>query len=349
MKNKKSSTVKLGLFVTVAIILFTSAVYYIGNKQNLFGSTFTISALFENINGLQPGNNVRYAGINVGYVDKITIENDTLIKIDLLIQEEVREFIKTDAIASISTDGLVGNMIVNIAPGSAGGAKVKDKDLIQSLTNVKTNDMMNTLGKTNENIALLTENLLELTNRMNNGSGSIPMLLNDAQVAEDLHFTIKNLRQTSHDLSVFGREIDKTWAQINAGQGIVGYLLNDTTLTNKIDRITQHIDTLVHYRTTPIIDNLEKSSKEITVASEKVQSILNEIDLNQGLAFTLLKDSTVSADLTKTMNNLNEGTELFNETMEALQHNFLVRGFFKKKAKKEKKRLEEEKKALVKQ
>ena len=168
------------------------------------------------------------------------------------------------------------------------------------------------------------------------------MLINDAQVSQELQSTIRNLRSTSQNLSAFGREIDKSWALMNEGQGILGYLLNDTILAYTINNISGHIDTLIQYRTAPIMDNLEKSSNDITTASDKIKSLVEEINLNQGLAFTLLKDSTASADLTKTMQHLNEGTEKFNETMDALQHNFLVRGYFKKKEKKEKRRLEEE-------
>jgi len=117
MKKTTSEKLKLGVFVILGLILFVTGIYFIGQKQNLFGKMITISANFNNVSGLQHGNNVRYSGINVGTVKSITMVNDSTIKIDMNIEEKMVKHIKKDAIATIGTDGLVGNMIVNIIPG----------------------------------------------------------------------------------------------------------------------------------------------------------------------------------------------------------------------------------------
>lgn len=89
MEKTNAEKFKLGIFVIVGLVLFVTAVYFIGNKKNMFGKTTTISALFNNVNGLQLGNNVRYAGINIGTVTTIEMLNDTVIKVEMSIENKI--------------------------------------------------------------------------------------------------------------------------------------------------------------------------------------------------------------------------------------------------------------------
>jgi phospholipid/cholesterol/gamma-HCH transport system substrate-binding protein len=118
MKNDTGNNVRLGLFVTIAVGMLIVAVYLIGKKQQLFSDTFHVWGIFKDVNGLQVGNNVRFAGINVGTIDDIEIVNDTSVKVEIVIDDEVQKFIKRDAVAVIGSDGLMGNKILTIAPGT---------------------------------------------------------------------------------------------------------------------------------------------------------------------------------------------------------------------------------------
>ena len=84
MKNTNSQKLRLGLFVITGTVLFIVGVYLIGQRQNMFKKTFTISAYFQNVNGLQNGNNVRYSGIDIGTVKDITMVNDSTIKVETI-------------------------------------------------------------------------------------------------------------------------------------------------------------------------------------------------------------------------------------------------------------------------
>jgi len=136
MERTTLEKLRLGIFVILGTALLVVASYLIGNRQNLFGNTFTINAVFKNVNGLQKGNNVRYAGINIGTVNKIEMENDTTIKVGMIIQENMLNHIKKDAIATIGSDGLVGSMIVNIVPGNGTAPLVKSGDKIVSYSRI---------------------------------------------------------------------------------------------------------------------------------------------------------------------------------------------------------------------
>jgi phospholipid/cholesterol/gamma-HCH transport system substrate-binding protein len=144
MKKTTGNKVKLGIFVSVSTILLIAGIYFIGQRQQLFNNTFTISGIFKDINGLEVGNNVRFAGINVGVVEDIQQVTDSTVKVDMVIKEETKKFMKKNAKAVIGSDGLMGNQIVTIIPGPAGKAPVADNDIIAT---AKTVSMDEILGK----------------------------------------------------------------------------------------------------------------------------------------------------------------------------------------------------------
>ena len=110
MEKSNSQKIQLGIFVIIGTLVFLAAIYFVGNKQNMFGNTSNLKAVFANVNGLQPGNNVRYAGIDIGTVIEIEMINDTTININMLIDNKIMHHIQKNAVATISSDGLVGNM-----------------------------------------------------------------------------------------------------------------------------------------------------------------------------------------------------------------------------------------------
>ncbi len=333
MKKEKRNITRLGFFVLATLLVFMFAVYNIGSQENLFGSTFQLSSIFHNVNGLKPGNNVRYAGINVGSVRDIVIVNDSTLRVDMVLERKVKEFLKKDAVASIGSDGLVGNMIVNISPGEGGPESVEDGDVISSYSRVKTEDMMVRLSQTNENIALLSYNLLEIVQDINEGKGSLYALINDSLMAANLRLSMANLRRTTRHLNMLSDQFQTSLKKIDEGKGVLGYLLHDTTFEQQINKITQSLDTLVRERTNPILNNLEQSSKDLMSTTSELKLIIDEVNLNEGLVGAILKDSTIATDLKLTMENLNNGTELFTENMEAMRENFLFRRYFKKQEK----------------
>jgi phospholipid/cholesterol/gamma-HCH transport system substrate-binding protein len=196
--------------------------------KNLFSKNFTIFSVFSNVNGLQIGNNVRYAGINVGTVKGIEMENDTTIIVRMAIEQKIQKHIKKDAIASIGSDGLVGNMIINIIPGRSSSTIVQQGDEIESYSRIEAKDMMNTLNTTTENAALLTADLLNVTQSLTQGRGVVGRLLNDTILADNLEQTIVNLNNASSTVNKTLINLNKRIEQLNFEKSTVGVLLNDT-------------------------------------------------------------------------------------------------------------------------
>lgn len=343
MSRTNQQHFKLGIFVIAVLATFTLAIYSIGNQQNLFGASLRISSLFNNVNGLQKGNNVRYAGINVGSVEEIVILNDSTLRVDMVLDKKVQPFIKEDAIASIGSDGLVGNMIINISPGNGNRPAVVDDAILQSYTRIDPKDLLNTLGNTNENIALLSLNLLQIAENINRGGGTFATLLTDSSLATNLQQSVFTLRRSLQYFNSMGRHLDATIAEVRQGQGLLGYLLQDSTFFQQLEYFTYRLDSLLIGQTAPVLADLQQASTDLSATSATLRTLVEAINLNEGMMGTLTRDSSITKDLKETMHNLNQGTDRFNENMEALKHNFLFRKYFKKKEKEEKKKLKAEK------
>lgn len=322
MAKTKLENLRLGIFVVVGTILLLFAAYLVGNRQNMFGKTFGISAAFKNATGLQNGNNVRFSGINVGTVNGIKMVNDTTILVHMIIQNDMRNYIKKDAIASIGSNGLVGSMLINIIPGEGTSALISPGDELQSLSKIGTQEMMGTLNVTNENAALLTADLLKVSQALTQGKGTLGRLLNDSTLANDLQQTIANLKYTSSHANTTMVELNKIVKQINFEESGAGVLLRDTVSGRRMKSI---------------IENLETSSIAIEEMTQDLTTIIGGIKEGDGAINYLSKDTTLVHQLDRTMRNIEQGTERFNENMEALKHNFLTKGYFRKMEKQEKK------------
>lgn len=194
MKAKAGNSIKLGVFVTAGLALLITGIYFIGQKQRLFSDVFRISGVFNNVSGLQVGNNVRFSGINIGTVENITIISDTSVRVDMIIDEDVQKFIKKDATAIIGSEGLMGNKTVNIAAGSISEKEINDQDVIRTMKPVDFDEILGQLNTTTQNAALITDDLSAIMNSIRTGKGTVGKLFMDTTLAKDLNQTIRNLR-----------------------------------------------------------------------------------------------------------------------------------------------------------
>lgn len=317
MEKTTSQKIRLGLFVIIGLLVFILAVYFIGDKQKMFGKTNHLEAIFDNVNGLQIGNNVRYSGINVGTVRAIEMINDSTIKVDMLIDKAIFFHIRKNAIATIGSDGLVGNMIINIIPGKGMEASVKPGDAIQSKSRIRTDDMLNTLGMTNKNAALLTADLLKITKDVTQGKGTVGLLIRDSILANDLKETMHYLKITGKGTSESVSKLNKLIASLDNKDNVIG-VLKDTAVAKNIKTIVR---------------NLDESSTKIDNVINNLNSTIVNIKEGKGAINYLSNDPNLVRKIDSTMKNINEASFRLNENMEALKHNFLFRGYFKKQEK----------------
>ncbi|GGH10011.1 MlaD family protein [Mucilaginibacter phyllosphaerae] len=197
MKTTSSQKVKIGVFTVVGLLVLFLAVFYIGNQKSLFNSTFKVYGTFKNVSGLTVGNNVRFAGINVGVVEAINIVTDSSVRVDLTLNNSVKKFIKTDSKMSIGSDGLMGDKLVVIAPGGiTSQTEIGDGKELGSVNPVDVDKIITKLTKVADNAESLTSDLSEIVSKVNNGKGSIGRLLNNDKIARDLEGTVKQAQTT---------------------------------------------------------------------------------------------------------------------------------------------------------
>ncbi|MDD2986708.1 MlaD family protein [Flavobacterium sp.] len=202
MKNSKPSyKLKLGFFVFIGLIFFFGIIFLIGSKQNLFNAQIQLSTTFQNASGLKVGNTVRFSGISIGTVENIEIINDSTVKVDLMIKDDVKKFIKTDSKASISSEGVIGDKILVISQGSSQSKSVKDGGKIKSFEPIEFDDILASVKISAENAEIITDELATILVSINDGEGTIGRLINDEEIAKDLDATMENLKKSSKGLN----------------------------------------------------------------------------------------------------------------------------------------------------
>ncbi|HSM47044.1 MAG TPA: MlaD family protein [Draconibacterium sp.] len=297
---------RLGIFIAGGIAIFVIAIFIIGKQQNLFNPVFKITTTFLNVSGLQVGNNVRFSGITVGTVDNIKIINDSTVQVDLMIKKTVQQFIKADSEASIGSEGIIGDRVLIITQGSSNASMAKDGQKISSKEPVETDDIIVSLQASALSAEVITLELAEIMTNINNGQGTLGRLIQDSAVAENINQIIENFKTSSEGL-------------------------DETIEVTKENAFA-------------FMKSLQKTVAKTEVASNELGEIMTKINSGEGAIGMLLKDTSIVNNIDETIINLKESSVGLNENMEALKHNFLFRGYFKKKAKEEaeKKRLEDE-------
>jgi phospholipid/cholesterol/gamma-HCH transport system substrate-binding protein len=191
---------RLGIFVLAGLAILVIAIFYIGRQKHMFNPVFKISSMFRNISGLEIGNNVRFSGINVGTVDNIQIINDTTVVVDVIIDKDVQRFVKTDCFFTISSEGLIGDKIINITQGSSDAKTVTDGQFLNSVEPVETDAILGSLKVTGENAEIISDQLAQILYKINSGKGTFGMLINDSTMATNINTTIHNLKSSSKGL-----------------------------------------------------------------------------------------------------------------------------------------------------
>ena len=198
--HTKKFKLRLGLFITVGLVIFFLAIFVIGKQKNLFDPVFKVTATFYNVSGLQVGNNVRFSGINIGTVDNISIINDSSVRVDMMLRKNVGEFIKSDCEVSIGSEGLIGDRILTISQGSTDAPRAKNGQQLASTEPVESDAIMSSLSVTAGNAEIISSELAEIMIKINQGNGTLGRLIQDSTLADNLNETMQNLKKSSKGL-----------------------------------------------------------------------------------------------------------------------------------------------------
>lgn len=322
--NKNTRAVTVGIFIMIGIIIFIVAVLALGGQRKTFAHTITISSVFSDVNGLQNGSNIWFAGVKVGTVRKIMFTPSANVEVRMDIEEKSKQYIRKNALVKIGTDGLIGNKIVVIYGGNPPAPEIVEGDMLHVEKAAGMDEMMNTFQANNKNLLDITANLKIISQRLVNGNGTLGKLLTDESLVNDIQGTLAYFKQTAVNAQHMTAGLSEYVSRLKTKGSIANELISDTVIYNRLRSASIKIDDLSN-TAGEMVNNLSR-------ASAGISSALND---KQTPAGTLLHDTATANNIKKTILNLQSSSEKLNEDLEALQHNFLLRGFFKKKAKKE--------------
>ncbi|AHJ97520.1 hypothetical protein Hsw_1925 [Hymenobacter swuensis DY53] len=306
----------MGLFVVVGTLCLLVTLFLLGRQQNLFSRSFEVRADFRNVSGLLTGNNVRLGGITVGTVRRIELLNDSTVRVAINLNRDAQPFVRKNAVAAIGTDGLVGNTIINLTAGPSAAPPVQPGDLLRTRRPVGVDDLLGTLDVSNKNLVDITRDLRQITGKLND-SKALWSLLDDQQMADNLRHSLRNAAEATTQLSTASNDVARLTGGVRQGRGLLGYLLTDTAFAGQ----------------------LRHASRGLAGTSDTLGALLanlkRQVATGAGPLHTLLNDTTASRQLRQTMQHVEQGTAGFNHSMDALQHNFLLRGYLRRQQRKQ--------------
>ena len=315
-KNKK--TVIVGIFILVGVALLVAIILIMGGQRKSFSKTIKVKAIFDDVAGLQQGNNIWLAGVKVGTVKTIAFNADAKVVVGMSILVSMQRYIHKDAKAKISSESLIGNKIVVLTEGSPQAPIIQSGDILGIQTSLSTEEMMNTLQKNNNNLLTITTDIKDLTRRLTAGQGSLGKLLQDETLVNTLQKTVNALNTSAGNAKEFTDNLSSYTGKLMAKGSLTNDLVSDTIIFNRL-------------RST--VTQLQQVAKSAQAAVSKVDDATLGLKNPSSPIGVLLTDSKAADDLKSTLNNLNMGSQKLDADLEALQHNFLLRGFFRKKEK----------------
>jgi phospholipid/cholesterol/gamma-HCH transport system substrate-binding protein len=294
----------VGLFVLAGAALFAIALFMIGDRQMAFARKYTLYTEFARITGLQPGAIVRVSGARAGAVRGIEPPADPSRKfrVRLEITDELRQLVRTDSLASIETEGLVGGSFLNVTTGSVDAAEAPAGSTIPSREPLLVADliqeMRDTIGLVNTSITSLTAQIEDVLTTVGTTVDEANAII--VEVGDD----VKTLASAGAKIS---GDAAKILDGIQRGEGSIGKLVKDDELYTRVAAIAR---------------NAEAISVDTRASVQQVRRTLEGFKSNEG------NISELTAGLKQTLDQAQSAMTGLAENMEALKRNFFLRGFF---------------------
>ncbi len=324
--SSQRRAVSVGLWVLAGLAIFVIGIMTIGGMRKSFVSKIIAKATFDDVNGLKVGNNIWFSGVKVGTIKDIFFVGNSQVEVLLNIEEKSQQYIRKDAMVKISSDGLIGNKIVVIEGGTPKSAPIEDGDVLRVKKEDSQEDIINTLQANNKNILAITEDFKEISGKIRKGEGSIGKLLADEQLYKNLEVTMATLQKAASQAQSVTTSLNTYAAKLNKPGGLANDAVTDTLIMRKVRLTVAELSETAN-TARAMVEGLKKTTQDLSTDLTKN---------NDNAVGLLLRDKGTATDIKATIQNLESSSEKLDESMEALQHNFLLRGFFRKKEKREK-------------
>ena len=311
--------VVVGIFIFIGLVFFLAGILLVGNLHETFKRKMEIVSLFDEVNGLQKGNNIWFSGVKIGTVSSLDFYGKSQVEVSMKIETKSQQYIRKDAKVKISSDGIIGNKILVIYGGTEESAEVQDGDTLAVEKTFSSEDMINTLQENNKNLLAITADFKSISTKLAAGEGTIGKFLDDSSVYENINAATASLRNASEKALQLVSSLAVFSSNLNRKGTLANELVTDTLVFNSVKTTVLQLQQITDTATVFITDLKQAGSNP---------------DSPIGL---LLNDEESGARLKETFKNLDSSSKKLDEDLEAIQHNFLLRGFFRKKAKNQQK------------
>ncbi len=305
----------VGLFVFIGLLFLVGGILMIGNLRETFKQKMKIVTIFDDVSGLQKGNNVWYSGVKIGTVSELKFYGKSQVEVTMNVEDKAQKYIRKDAMVKISSDGLIGNRILIIYGGTQKALQVEDGDTLGVEKTFNSEDMINTAQENNKNLLAITNDFKAISKKLAAGDGTVGKLLNDNSVYDNINAATASLQAASAK----AQQLVSSLNAFSSGLNKKGTLANELTT-----------DTVVFNSVKASVLKLQKMADTATVFVRNLKQAGSNPHTSIGV---LLHDEEAGARLKATIKNLEGSSKKLNEDLEAAQHSILLRGFFKKKAK----------------
>lgn len=315
-ENKRSLIV--GLFTLLGLIILVVGILVLSSQQNKFSKNLIVKTYFNDVKGLKVGNNVWFSGVKVGIIKEISFESIDQVRVVMTIQEKDSEFIRKDAVATLGSDGLIGNSIISLVGGSSQYPAIENNDILKSGPSGGMDQMIGLLQDNGDNLSEITKNFAILSKHMVEGKGTVGALLTDEKLANDLRSSVTSLSTVMAEANHAVSNLTALTKKMNREEGLIHDLTTDTEVFASLRESAAQLQGVTQVASA-LMQNLN-------LASERLNDKDNALNV-------LTNDPAAAVEIKQILKNLNTSTQKLDMNMEALQSNFLFRGFFKKKAK----------------
>jgi len=325
MKHLNKRQIIVGLFILVGLTILVIGVFSLGSQKKTFVKGFTVNTIFDDVSGLQRGNNVWLSGVKIGSVKKMTFLRNSSVLVSMELQKSLEPMIRKNSKTKISSDGLIGNKIVVIFGGTFSVPQAADGDFLSAQKALSTEDMLVTLQANNKNLLAITSSFKNISQKIDSGNGAIGALLNNEAVANKIGSSINSLQTTMNnfqDVSLRSKAVltnlQTFTDKLNAQGSFANELVTDTSIFSELKST---------------IAQLRKVAENASQVTANLDSATGSLNKKNNAVGVLLNDEESAASLKQTIKNLESSSQKLDEDLKAAQHNFLLRRYFKKKDK----------------
>lgn len=318
-ESQKKRNVIVGIFVFIGLIFLLAGILMVGNLRDTFNRKMELISRFDDVNGLQQGNNIWYSGVKIGTVSDLRFYGKSQVEVTLNIKTSTRKYIRKDAKVKIGSDGLIGNKILVIYGGTDQFPMVEKGDTLAVEKTFSSDDVLNTLQNNNENILQITNDIKLITKKLTTGEGTIGKLLQDSSVYLNVNTVLISLQAASAN----AQKLIGSLTEFSLGLNKKGTIMNE--LTN---------DTVVFKSIKASVTQLQQMTDTATVFISNLKQAGSNPNTMLGV---MIHDEGAGLRLKETIKNIESSSVKLDDDLEAVQHNFLLRGFFRKKAKNQEK------------